>query len=110
MGNIGRSTGCNRDSKTLEGISIIPWPATFLFTSKREDKTMDAKEALVKLRNLYQSKDWFADVGTDQYGRYVIYIKYMCPETISGVIDYHEGVQIVVHFDMSKTATREQFT
>lgn len=71
---------------------------------------MDAKEALVQLRHLYQGKDWFADVGTDQFGRYVVYIKYMCPETISGIVDYHEGVQVVVHFDMSKTATRDQFT
>lgn len=72
---------------------------------------MDSKEALkVQLRNLYRNKDWFADVGTDQNGRYVVYIKYMCPETISGIVDYYEGTQVVVHFDMSRTATREQFT
>lgn len=70
---------------------------------------MDSKEALVQLRNLYQGKDWFADVGTDQYGRYVVYIKHMCPETISGIVDYHEGVQVVVHFDMSRTATRAAY-
>jgi hypothetical protein len=71
---------------------------------------MDPKEALVQLRHLYQNKDWFADVGTDQYGRFVVYIKYTCEETLRGIADYHEGVQVVVHLDASRTATRDQFT
>ena len=70
---------------------------------------MDAKEALVQLRHLYQGKDWFADVGTDQYGRFVVYIKYTCEETLRGIADYHEGVQVVVHLDASRTATRAAY-
>ncbi len=70
---------------------------------------MDINEGMDQLSQLYKGKDWFYDVGMDQYGRYVVYVKYMCNETLTGIVDKMAGKQVLVHFAASKTATREQF-
>lgn len=71
---------------------------------------MDSKEALVQLSNLYKDKEWYADVGMDQYGRCVVYIHHMCEETLRGIPDKVGDFQVLVHFNASKTALREQYT
>ena len=70
---------------------------------------MDFNEGLNFLANLCKGKDWFAEVGTDQYGRFVVYVNFMCHETLHNIPDTVAGKQVLVHFIASKTATREQF-
>lgn len=64
---------------------------------------------LQSLRQQYENKPWFADVGTDQYGRYVVYMKEICHGSLHDVADYHNGKQVLVHFVAHKNATREQY-
>lgn len=71
---------------------------------------MDFNEGMDFLSNLCKGKDWFYDVGTDQYGRYVVYVNFMCHETLHNIPDKVAGKQVLVHFAASKTATRDQFT
>lgn len=61
------------------------------------------------LQEQYGDHDWFADVGTDEYGRCVVYVKYMNRETLALPQFTEEGREICVHFLTSKTATRDQF-
>lgn len=65
---------------------------------------------LVWLQEKYSSKPWFHSVGTDQYGRYVVYIKYSCMETLADIVDYVGGKQVMVHFASSLTASKSQYT
>lgn len=66
---------------------------------------MDFKE----LGDFCRGKDWFYEIGADQYGRTVVYVHYMCHETLHSIPDVVDGKQVLVHFAASKTATREQF-
>lgn len=70
---------------------------------------MSIEEGMDQLSKQFKTKDWFYDVGTDQYGRLVVYVKYMCHETLHDIPDMAGGIQVLVHFAASKTATREQF-
>lgn len=66
-------------------------------------------DAMVRLSETYKGKDWFAEVDRDQYGRIVVYVKYMNHETLHDIPDFAGGRQVLVHFIASKTATRDQF-
>ncbi len=66
-------------------------------------------DGMNKLSQAYKGKDWFAEVGQDQYGRIVVYVNFMCHETLHDIPDYVAGKQVLVHFIASKTATRDQF-
>lgn len=70
---------------------------------------MDSNEGMSQLSDLCKGKDWFYDIGTDSFGRYVVYVKYMSKAILQGVPDSIDGKQVVVHFAGSKTANREQF-
>jgi hypothetical protein len=70
---------------------------------------MVSKSPLVWLHDKYKDRDWFHSVGEDQYGRYVVYVKYMNHETLHDIPDFESGVQVLVHFAASKLATRDQF-
>jgi len=70
---------------------------------------MDFNEGMDFLSNLCKGKDWFYDIGVDPYGRYVVYVNFMCHETLHNIPDMVAGKQVLVHFAASKTATREQF-
>lgn len=70
---------------------------------------MVSKSPLVWLHDKYKDRDWFHSVGEDQYGRYVVYVKYMNHETLHDIPDYEAGTQVLVHFAASKLATKEQF-
>lgn len=71
---------------------------------------MADKSPLDLLQEQFAGRDWFHSVGTDQYGRYVVYAKYMCHETLYDIPDRLEGKQVLCHFAASKTATRETYT
>lgn len=66
-------------------------------------------EAMDALSKAYKGKDWFYEVGQDQFGRVVVYVKYMNHETLYDIPDYAAGVQVLVHFAASKTSTANQF-
>lgn len=70
---------------------------------------MEIKEGIEVLTNLFKNRDWFHSVDVEQYGRIVVYVKYMCQETLHDIPDKVAGRQVLVHFAASKTATREQF-
>lgn len=70
---------------------------------------MSISEGMDQLSQQFKGRDWFYDIGTDQYGRLVVYVKYMCHETLNEIPDKAGGIQVLVHFASSKTATREQF-
>jgi hypothetical protein len=71
---------------------------------------MEQQEALDLLRKQFQNKEWFYDVGVDQYGRYVVYVHHMNMESMTTVPDKFDGKQVLCHFAGYKTATREHFT
>lgn len=71
---------------------------------------MEMNEVLDHLSQMFKGRDWFFDVGVDQFGRPVVYAKYMCHETLHDVPDSVGGKQVLVHFAASKTAQRDQFT
>src|SRR5579859_2010820 len=70
----------------------------------------DKNEVLEQLRQMFKDRDWFHDVGVEEYGRPVVYIKYMCHETLYDIPDYVGGRQVLSHFAASKTARADQFT
>lgn len=55
-------------------------------------------EGIQQLTQLYQNKDWFSNVGIDQYGRYVVYVKRMNHETLHSIPDTMAGKTVLVHF------------
>ncbi len=61
------------------------------------------------LTKMFQDRDWFHSVGYEQYGRVVVYVKYMCHETLYDIPDTCLGKQVLCHFSASLLATREQF-
>lgn len=71
---------------------------------------MDKEDSLlVDLKEQYKDKDWFGDVGYDQFGRPVLYVKYECHETIWDIPDVFWGKQLLVHFLSSHTARADGF-
>lgn len=65
---------------------------------------------MVELERKFGDRDWFHSVGTDQYGRVVVYVKYMCDETLHDIPDRVDGKQVLVHFAGYLLATREVYT
>lgn len=70
---------------------------------------MEVNDGINQLNQLCKDKDWFYDIGFDQYGRYAVYVKYMNMETMTFIPPVVGGKQVVVHFAASKTASRDQF-
>lgn len=71
---------------------------------------MDFNEGMDHLSKWLKGHDWFYDIGTDSYGRYVVYVKFMNHETLHDIPDTVSGKQVVVHFAGSMQASKEQFT
>lgn len=63
-----------------------------------------------ELTNLFGAKEWFHSVGTDRYGRYVVYIKHITLETLNDIPDRVDGKQVMVHFASSLLANKSQYT
>jgi hypothetical protein len=71
---------------------------------------MEIQEGIEVLTNMFKDRDWFHSVDVEQYGRIVVYVKYMCHDTLYDIPDKVANRQVLVHFAASKFATREQFT
>lgn len=71
---------------------------------------MDFNEGMDHLSKLFKGKEWFYDVGADQHGRYVVYIRFANHETINNIPDEVAGRQVLVHYASSLTANRDSFT
>lgn len=69
----------------------------------------DEDPTLWSLAILYQDRDWYGDVGYDQFGRPVVYVKYECHETICNIVDRCGGKQVLVHLLASHTAKANDF-
>jgi hypothetical protein len=65
---------------------------------------------MIELEQKFKDRDWFHSVGTDQYGRAVVYVKYMCQENLNDIPDRVDGKQVMVHFASNLLATREVYT
>jgi hypothetical protein len=71
---------------------------------------MNKKQVESWLRQMYKGKDWFHSVGWDQFGRAIVYVKYMNSEIIRLVPDVTEdGKQILCHFASSLLCNKDQF-
>lgn len=70
---------------------------------------MDLIKLKSELKNEFCQKEWFDDVGHDNYGNLIIYVKYHCNETIMSIPDYIDGVHILVHFAASKPVDKCKF-
>ena len=64
---------------------------------------------MIELERKFGDRDWFHSIGTDPYGRVVVYINYACQETLYSIPDKVDGKQVLVHFAASKLAKREDF-
>ena len=57
-----------------------------------------------------KGKDWLYDIGTDQYGRYVVYANYINGDVLRFVPDRTpDGKQVLCHFAASVKASADQF-
>lgn len=70
---------------------------------------MDYNQAVDHLSQRFKAKDWFYDIGQDQYGRIVVYVHYMNYETLHDIPDQLGKYQVLVHFAASILASKEQF-
>lgn len=70
---------------------------------------MTNSSPLAWLHEQYSGKPWYHSVGTDKYGRHVVYIKYSCMETLKDIVDQVDGKQVMVHFGSYAEASREKF-
>lgn len=70
---------------------------------------MEVNKVLDLLRQKFHGRDWFYDVGLDQYGRPVVYSEFMSLAILSDVPDQLSGHQVLVHFAAYKKANREGF-
>lgn len=70
---------------------------------------MDLTSSINYLTDMYKGKDWFSEVGTDQYGRLVVYIKYMCEENIGKIPDFVNNKHVLVHFHTSKNIDKNKY-
>jgi hypothetical protein len=70
---------------------------------------MDINSSIDTLFDKFGTKDWFFTIDTDEFNRIVMYVKYMCHETLHDIpnsINYHP---ILVHFAKSYALDKEQF-
>lgn len=72
-----------------------------LLISKHFYKEEQMNEGIQQLTELCQNKDWFNSVGTDNYGRYVVYVNQMNHETLYNIPDTVAGKTVLVHFSAS---------
>lgn len=70
---------------------------------------MDIIKGKQELTDLCKGKDWFYDVGTDQYGRLVVYTKWQSEAILRFVPDTAGGVQVLVHAAGSKMIKKDDF-
>ena len=71
---------------------------------------MDTTEGLDLLARMCHGKDWFNQVGLDQFGRFVVYVNYLNLDVYAEVPDKIDGKTVLVHYAYSKDAHKDQFT
>lgn len=71
---------------------------------------MGSSSSIAMLGDMFKDQDWFFDVGLDQHDRLVVYVKYMCHDTLHNIPNEINGQHVLVHFANYYTATRDQFT
>ncbi len=64
---------------------------------------------LNQFKESIKNKDWFFDLGEDQFGRYVVYTKYMCNETLYNIPDKIDNKQVLVHLASYLLANKNSF-
>jgi hypothetical protein len=80
-----------------------------IIISQSEEITMESNAALESLRQLYCNNDWFSGVGTDNYGRYVVYTRYMSLNILRQVVDKLEDKPVLVHFSSAQEVNKDQY-
>jgi hypothetical protein len=71
---------------------------------------MEKEQVVSWLKNMLQDREWFHSIGSDQYGRTVVYVKYMDGEVLRTVPDWTEdGAQVLCHFASSITRNADDF-
>lgn len=70
---------------------------------------MDNKEVLASLNELCRGKEWFYDLGVDQFNRPVVYVRSMLSEVTSSIPDRINGVQVMVHYAPALLVKKDQF-
>ncbi len=64
---------------------------------------------LTQLSEMYSSKDWFFDVGTDEFNNLVVYTKYICEDNLKNVPDKLNDQHVLVHFASNKMALASKY-
>ena len=67
---------------------------------------MNVNDVLDHLSKSFKGRDWFFDVGLDEYSRPVVYVNYMTPTVLTDVPSYVEDFQVQVHFAAAKKADK----
>lgn len=70
---------------------------------------METDKSLIELAAKFKDQPWFFDVGSDNFGRLIVYATTMSLDVFSSVPDTFDGKNVLVHFAQSKTATKDQF-
>jgi hypothetical protein len=74
---------------------------------------MEDQEIIKTLTNLCQDKNWFYEVGKDQYNRFVVYVHYICSENFGDDTcifpRFIDNRQVLRHFASSKTVKIEDY-
>jgi hypothetical protein len=70
---------------------------------------MEIVEQLAILNKMFDSQDWFAKTGLDQYGRPVVYVHRSSLEIERSIPRQIDGRQVLVHFMSSATVSKDKF-
>ena len=70
---------------------------------------MDVNDVLDHLSKSFKGRDWFFDVGLDEFSRPVVYAHYMTGTVLTDVPSYVEDFQVQVHFAAAKKADKSGY-
>lgn len=64
---------------------------------------------LENLKKSLEAQKWYSEMGVDNFGRVVVYVKYMDKDIWAHVPDTVDASQVLIHFVSSKNASRDNF-
>ncbi len=70
---------------------------------------MEMDKRLQELSDVLKNYDWFSEVGLDQFGRPVVYVKFMNDEQIQSIPNTIFGKQVLVHLADAKTVSANKY-
>lgn len=70
---------------------------------------MENTNVLDQLRNSFKDKEWFYDVGVGEFGKHIVYVKFMNLEVLTAVPDSVAGTPVYVHYASSLKLDKNQF-